>query len=96
VISTFLYCARAIDNTMLVALGSLAAAQTKGTQATGHACTQLLNYATTHPDAIIRFHTSGMILHLHSDASYLSKPKARSRVGGLFFLRNGSKNPPIN
>jgi hypothetical protein len=27
-----------------------------------------------------------MILHIHSDASYLSEPKARSRHGGYFFL----------
>jgi hypothetical protein len=71
---------------MLVALGSLAVAQSKGTQATEIACTKLLNYAATHPDGSIRFHASGMILHLHSNASYLSEPKARSRVGGIFFL----------
>jgi hypothetical protein len=33
-----------------------------------------------------------MILHIHSDASYLSEPKARSRVGGYFFL-GGKDNP---
>jgi hypothetical protein len=27
-----------------------------------------------------------MILHIHSDASYLSVSNARSRLGGLFFL----------
>ena len=27
-----------------------------------------------------------MCLHVHSDASYLSVPKARSRAGGHFFL----------
>ena len=27
-----------------------------------------------------------MILYIHSDASYLSEPKARSRFGGFFFL----------
>jgi hypothetical protein len=40
----------------------------------------------THPDAIIRYHASDMILNVHSDASYLSAPKARSQAGGLFFL----------
>jgi hypothetical protein len=29
-----------------------------------------------------------MILHIHSDASYLSVSSARSRLGGLFFLGN--------
>jgi hypothetical protein len=34
-----------------------------------------------------------MILHAHSDASYLSEPKARSRAGGIFFLSDKPKNP---
>ena len=29
-----------------------------------------------------------MILHIHSDASYLSETEARSRAGGFFFLSN--------
>jgi hypothetical protein len=31
-----------------------------------------------------------MILHIHSDASYLSVSNARSRLGGRFFLGNES------
>ena len=85
-IGTFLYYARAIDNTMLVALGSLASAQSKGTEATAKAGQKLLNYAATHPDAVIQFKASDMVLHIHSDASYLSEPKARSRAGGFFYL----------
>jgi hypothetical protein len=34
-----------------------------------------------------------MVLVVHSDASYLSEPKARSRAGGHFFL---SSNPINN
>ncbi len=40
----------------------------------------------THPDAIIRYRASDMILNVHSDASYLSAPKSCSRAGGYFFL----------
>jgi len=79
-----------------VALGSLAAAQSKGTQATIEACTNLLNYAATHPDAVLQYHASDMILNIHSNASYLSETKARSRAGGIFYLSNNSKNPPLN
>jgi hypothetical protein len=93
VIGTLLYYARAIDSTMLVALGSLASAQTHGTEATAKACTHLLNYCATHPDAVIRYHASGMVLHLHSDASYLSEPKARSQAGGIFFLSSPLSDP---
>ena len=96
IIGTLLYYARAIDSTMLVALSSLASAQANGTQETAKACTKLLNYAATHPEATIRYKASDMILHIHSDASYLSKPKARSRVGGFFFLGTNTKEPPIN
>jgi hypothetical protein len=38
-----------------------------------------------------------MILHIHSDALYLSVSNARSRLGGLFFLGNKStKNDKLN
>jgi hypothetical protein len=45
----------------------------------------------THPEATIRYHASNMILHINSDASYLSVSNTRSRLGGLFFL--GNKSP---
>ena len=32
-----------------------------------------------------------MILQIHSDASYLTEPKARSRVAGHFFLGKNTK-----
>jgi hypothetical protein len=44
-----------------------------------------------HSDATIRCHASDMILHIYSDASYLSVSNAQSLLGGLFFL--GNKNP---
>jgi hypothetical protein len=71
---------------MLVNLGTIASQQSKGTQATAHALTQLINYATAHPDATVRYHASDMYLHVHSDASYLSEASTRSRAGGIFFL----------
>ena len=43
----------------------------------------------THPEAKIRFHASDMILNTHSDASYLSETRSRSRPAGYCFL--GSK-----
>jgi hypothetical protein len=76
---------------MLVALGTIASNQSKGTQATAQALTQLLNYAASHPDATVRYTASNMYLHIHSDASYLSEAKAQSRDGGTFFL---TSRPP--
>ena len=93
VIGVFLYYARAVDSTMLAALGTLATQQTKGTQATLRALTQFLNYAATHPDASVRFVASDMVLWADSDASYLSAPNARSRVAGYHFLSDRPIDP---
>ncbi len=89
---TLLYYARAVDPTLLVTLGTIAAQQAKATTTTAKAVQQLLDYAHTHPDATIRYRASDMILRLHSDASYLSEAKARSCAGGHFYLGD----PPTN
>jgi hypothetical protein len=96
VLGTFLFHARAVDSTMLVALNTLASQQSKGTRATLIALTQLLNYAATHPDACVLFAASGMCLHTSSDASCLSVPKARSRAAGFHHLSDhpGDPNAP--
>jgi hypothetical protein len=73
-------------------LSDISTEQTKATEKTQAATNQLLDYLATHPDATIRYHASDMILHIHSDASYLSVSNARSRLGGLFFFL-GSKSP---
>jgi hypothetical protein len=86
VIGVFLFYARAVDLTMLPALGTLAAQQSAPTKHTIQALTQFLNYAASHPDAIIRYRASDMILSVESDCSYLSEPKARSRWAGFHFL----------
>jgi hypothetical protein len=88
VTGSVLYYARAVDPTVLMPLNDIATEQTKATEKTQAATNQLLDYLATHPDAIIRYHASGMILHIHSDASYLSVSNARSRLGDLFFLGN--------
>ena len=47
-----------------------------------------MDYCSTHPDAVVRFMASEMILALHLDASYLSEPGAKSRAGGHFYLKD--------
>jgi hypothetical protein len=91
VTGSVLYYARAVDPTVLMPLNDIAMEQTKATGKTQAAMNQLLDYLATHPDAAIRYHAFDMILHIHSDASYLSVSNARSRLGGLFFL--GNKSP---
>jgi hypothetical protein len=71
VTGSILYYARAVDPTVLVPLNDIAMEQTKATEKTQANNDQLLDYLATHPDATIRYHASDMILHIHSDASYL-------------------------
>jgi hypothetical protein len=86
-----LYYSRAVEPTVIMALNDIATEQTAATEKTKTAAGQLLDYLATHPDAKIRFQASYMILHIHSDASYLSVSNERSRLGGLFYL---VYNPP--
>jgi hypothetical protein len=85
------YYARAVDPTVLMSLNDIATEKTKTTEKNQAATNQLQDYLATHPYATIRYHASDMILHIHSDASYLSVSNARSRLGGLFFC--GYKPP---
>jgi hypothetical protein len=86
VVGTFLYYGRAIDLTMLPALGTIASQQAKPTANTMKALIQFLNYAASNPDAKVRFYASDMHLYIESDASYLSESKARSRAAGYHYL----------
>jgi hypothetical protein len=90
---TSLFYARAVKNhTALVAIDTISTKQSKATDNTNKKITRLLNYFATHPNAIILYHRSGMVLYIHSDASYLSEPNARSHMGGHFFL----SSPPLD
>ena len=93
VVGTFLYFAITIDLTLLVALGTIATSQASPTEETLSKVTDLLNYASTHPSPTIRYLPSDMVLHVHSDASYLSEAQARSRAAAIFFLGNAFPDP---
>jgi hypothetical protein len=86
-----LYYARAVDPAVLMPLNDITTDQTKATEKTQAATNQMSDYLATHPYATIRYHASGMVLHIHSDASYISVSNAGSRLGGLFFF--GNKSP---
>ena len=92
IIGAVLYYARDVDGTLMTTLNELASAQSKGTQATMQATKNLMGYCHTHSDATIIYCPSQIKLHIHSDTSYLLESKARSRVGGHFFL-NDKFNP---
>ena len=96
VIGVFLYYARAVDCTMLPALGSLASQQATPTKKTMELIHQFLDYAVSNPDATVTYRASDMVLAAHSDASYLSESNARSRAGGHFFLSENDEFPKNN
>jgi hypothetical protein len=54
IIGTFLFYARAVDNTMLKPLGTLSTQQSQPTEMTMNAIVKFLNYAATHPNAELK------------------------------------------
>ena len=74
IVGLLLYYSVVVDPTMLTVIGTITTQQAKGTEKTYANTLWLLNYAVTHPNAMIRYTASDVILHIHSDASYLSEP----------------------
>ncbi len=95
VTGVFLFHARAVDATILTPMSTLASEQAAPTERTMQKCTQLLDYAASQEEAILTYRASGMILAIHSDASYLLEPRACSRAGGHMFMA-GKEDIPIN
>jgi hypothetical protein len=88
---TLLYYAREVDPTLIMPINVLASEQSNTTEVTADEVIKLLNYCNTHPETKIRYHASDMILHIHSDASYLSENEAKSRAGGFFYMCSNTK-----
>ena len=84
VAGTFLYNARALNYTMLLALNEISSTQAKPTTYTREECQQIMDYAATYPNVYVRYYTSDMVLSIDSDAAYLVLPNARSRITGYF------------
>jgi hypothetical protein len=83
---SLLYYSRAVYPTLIMPLNDISTEQTTATEKTQTSAGQLLDYLATHPDATLRCYASYMILHINSDASYLSVYKSKSLLGGLFYL----------
>jgi hypothetical protein len=72
----FLFLGRAVDSTLLFPISAIASQLSKPTTDTMQQTLQLLDYLATQEDAVLSYHTSDMVLAVHSDVSYLSEPKA--------------------
>ena len=86
-VGTFLYYGRAVDGTMLTALSAIASEQALPTENTIRKAQKFMDYAATHPDAVLTYRKSDILLAVHNDALYLSEPKACSRAGGFLLFR---------
>ena len=71
-VGNFLYCVRAVDPIMLMALNSLSVVKIKPKIGIAESVTQFLNHSATHPDSEIEYRRSGMIIRIYFDASYIS------------------------
>jgi hypothetical protein len=98
-VGTLLYNDRAVDPTIIVPLSTLASQLSIATSTTIDSVSCLLDYCSTRLEASIKYFASDMQLKIHSDASYLSESKAKSRICGYFYLgnkTNSSKKPLSN
>ena len=85
-----------MNSPILPALNTIGSTQAAATEQSIIAITQLLDYCASNPNPTLRYTRSAMILRIHSDASYLSVTKARSRAAGFFYLSDNSDTPPLN
>ncbi len=93
----FLFLGRVVDGTLLFCpISTIALQSAKPIEDTMRQTLQLLDYLATQEDAILSYHASDMVLAVHSNASYLSKPKACSWAGKHFFLSSNTTIPPNN
>jgi hypothetical protein len=86
VVGTLLYYARSVDPSILTAVHELGSVQSKPSTNDMLKMERLLQYVSVHQNQGIRFHASNMQLQIQSDASFLSRTKARSVLGGLHYL----------
>ena len=96
IVGSLLYYARAIDVTILPAVTHLSSLQANPTQDVLQSSQRLLAYCSRYPNNALRYHACDMTLHIQSDASYLSRPQARSVAGAIFYLGNAHQPTHIN
>ena len=92
----FLFLGRAIDSTLLTPLSEITSQQEATTEETMARTKHILDYIASQEDAVLIYSASDMVLAVHGNAGYHSKPKARSRSGGHFLLYTNADINPNN
>eukprot|EP00957_Ditylum_brightwellii_P206623 15349249-Ditylum_brightwellii.AAC.1 len=88
-----MYYMRVIDPTMITSINAIAIQQVQMMVKTLEALTHILNHCAMHPDVVVRYVASGMVLYIHLGAPFITRTKVRSRAGGHFFLSKQSMDP---
>jgi hypothetical protein len=80
------YFARGVNYSIKTAINKIALEQSAPTANTIIKTLRLLHYIYYHRNPVIRFYPQHMQIQSHSDASYLSEPKARSRYSYVVWI----------
>ena len=79
---------------MLTSLGYIVAQQANPPEYKIQKVKQLLDYAATHPDAIITYHASDMVLAVHINTSYLSEKNTEADKGDISSCQTTRRSLP--
>ena len=96
IVGSLLFYARGVDITLLPTVNLLASLQSSPTQQVEDIADRLLRYCARYPNNELIYHACDMTLFIQADASYLSRPKARSVAGGICYLGNAGLPHHIN
>ena len=91
IVGCLLYYARGVDPTMLPAVTHIASLQSHPTEHLRTRVDRLLQYCTRHRNHSIAFRACDMVLHVQTDASYLSRTDSRSVAGFIAYLGDTDK-----
>ena len=94
-VGVLLYYSRVIDSS-IAAVNLLSEQQSYPTEDTNKAIQRLIDYCKLYPNNYLVYTACDMVLHIQSDASYLSRRYSRSVPWGLFYLGNRGKPTAIN
>lgn len=79
---------------MLTTTTKITSEQAEATENVKDQAVRLMEYAAVYPNNEVVFHKSNMDLIVQSDASYLSRSKARSVAGGVMYFGD-RENPKV-
>ena len=95
IVGTMFYYSQSVNPTMIRKINKISRVQSWPTRDIEEKSRMLLDSATTYPNAIFRYKASDMVLHVDSDAAYITIPEARSCYAGRFYLSYLPSPSPI-